>query len=143
MDVEQILAETPSVGNKPLDSPYPYKCYRVDTNNPKYNTKQDPPSGSWTPISSQCYCGVQCTDAGDLATHKSNSHPTGSAHNVTQPVRIKEQYGNILGTFTYMYLSTCTHLIIALQVSKGALMEMMSSHLCGGIWIKCTRCPPH
>ena len=75
MDVEQILAETPSVGNKPLDSPYPYKCYRVDINNPKYDTKQDPPSGSWAPISPQCYCGVQCTDAGDLATHKSNSHP--------------------------------------------------------------------
>ena len=39
MDVEQILSETPSVGNKPLDSPYPYKCYRVDINNPKYDTK--------------------------------------------------------------------------------------------------------
>ena len=75
MDVEEMLAETPSFGAKPLDCTYPYKCFKVNINDSKYDTKQDPPSGSWAPISPQCYCGVQCTDSGDLATHKSNVHP--------------------------------------------------------------------
>ena len=34
MDIENQILETPSHGDVPLDSPYPYKCFKVNIDDP-------------------------------------------------------------------------------------------------------------
>ena len=38
MDIEAIIAETPSSGMEPLESPYGYNCYKVDIGDERYDT---------------------------------------------------------------------------------------------------------
>ena len=79
MDIEAMVAETPSSGKEPIESPYGYNCYKVDIGDPKYHTKQNPPNNSWAPMSPQCYCGIQCKDEADFSHHRGEWH-TGNAN---------------------------------------------------------------
>ena len=106
MDIEAMVAETPSSGKEPIESPYGYNCYKVDIGDQRYHTKQDPSSKSWAPVSPQCYCGIQCKMKLIFLTIEGNgilAMPIGSALNVTYSVRIKGQSGNIIETFIFMF----------------------------------------